>query len=129
VVHPRTGTAIVRRPGQAHHITLPKERRIIHLPPDAARVILAVRDATHAAAIGRRHHDFTAGAMELTQSSLRAGDRVRIVTGGPTMAVSCIQWNAVRCVLTVDGIEHFAYFLPQLLVIAEDDSARSLAHA
>jgi hypothetical protein len=57
--------------------------------------------------------------METIERSLRAGDRVRIVTGGPTMAVSCIQWNAVRCVLNVDGVDHFAYFLPCLLVIAE----------
>ena len=57
--------------------------------------------------------------MDTTECTLRAGDRVRIVTGGPTMAVSCIQWNAVRCIVNVDGVEHFAYFLPQLLVIAE----------
>ena len=57
--------------------------------------------------------------METTGCSLRAGDRVRIVTGGPTMAVSCIQRNAVRCVVNVDGIDHFAYFLPHLLVVAE----------
>ena len=67
--------------------------------------------------------------MEITECTLRAGDRVRIVTGGPTMAVSCIQWNAVRCVLTVDGVDHFAYFLPRLLVMAEADGSPRLAHA
>ncbi|HVW01880.1 MAG TPA: hypothetical protein VHB77_16120 [Planctomycetaceae bacterium] len=58
--------------------------------------------------------------METTERSLRAGDRVRIVTGGPTMAVCSIQWNVVRCVVTVDGVDHFAYFLPWLLVIARE---------
>lgn len=67
--------------------------------------------------------------METIECSLRTGDRVRIVTGGPTMAVSCVQWNAVRCVVTVDGVNHFAYFLPRLLVVAQEDGSAALAHA